>query len=85
MASAIGDMTSHENQELQWFVEPCIVIVVAGLSSLNPYKKFSNNFLHIFYFRVSSVLNRDVTQYGKKFLFDKREDTCWNSDQVRVT
>ena len=31
---------------------------------------------------VSSVLNRDVKQYGKKFLFDKEDDTCWNSDQV---
>ena len=32
--------------------------------------------------RVSSVLNRDSSQYGKKFMFDKHEDTCWNSDQV---
>ncbi len=31
--------------------------------------------------RVSSVLNRNVKEYGKKFLFDGREDTCWNSDQ----
>ncbi|XP_078495586.1 nuclear receptor 2C2-associated protein-like isoform X1 [Ciona intestinalis] len=31
--------------------------------------------------RVSSVLNRDVKQYGKKYLFDNNEDTCWNSDQ----
>ncbi|XP_045215905.1 nuclear receptor 2C2-associated protein-like [Mercenaria mercenaria] len=31
--------------------------------------------------RVSSVLNRDVKQYGKKFLVDGNEDTCWNSDQ----
>ena len=33
-------------------------------------------------YSVSSVLNRDVKQYGKKFLFDKKDDTCWNSDQV---
>ena len=33
-------------------------------------------------YSVSSVLNRDVKQYGKKFLFDKEDDTCWNSDQV---
>ena len=33
-------------------------------------------------FRVSSVLNRDVKQFGKKFLFDGHDDTCWNSDQV---
>ncbi|XP_034036185.1 nuclear receptor 2C2-associated protein [Thalassophryne amazonica] len=31
--------------------------------------------------RVSSVLNRDVKQFGKKYMFDSREDTCWNSDQ----
>ncbi|XP_057294797.1 nuclear receptor 2C2-associated protein-like [Hydractinia symbiolongicarpus] len=30
---------------------------------------------------VSSVLNRDVKQFGKKFLFDNNDDTCWNSDQ----
>lgn len=30
---------------------------------------------------VSSVLNRDVKQYGKKYLFDGDEETCWNSDQ----
>ncbi|XP_053539213.1 nuclear receptor 2C2-associated protein [Ictalurus punctatus] len=31
--------------------------------------------------RVSSVLNRDVKQFGKKFMFDCSEETCWNSDQ----
>lgn len=31
--------------------------------------------------RVSSVLNRDAKQFGKKYLFDGNEDTCWNSDQ----
>ncbi|XP_057182147.1 nuclear receptor 2C2-associated protein isoform X2 [Triplophysa rosa] len=31
--------------------------------------------------RVSSVLNRDVKQFGKKFMFDANEETCWNSDQ----
>ena len=34
--------------------------------------------------RVSSTLNRDTKQFGKKFLFDGREETCWNSDQVRL-
>ena len=34
--------------------------------------------------RVSSTLNRDTKQFGKKFLFDNREETCWNSDQVRT-
>ena len=31
--------------------------------------------------KVSSVLNRNVKEFGKKFLFDGREDTCWNSEQ----
>uniref|UniRef100_A0A663E834 Nuclear receptor 2C2 associated protein n=1 Tax=Aquila chrysaetos chrysaetos TaxID=223781 RepID=A0A663E834_AQUCH len=31
--------------------------------------------------RVSSVLNRDVKQFGKKHMFDTNEETCWNSDQ----
>uniref|UniRef100_A0A3Q3RCD0 Nuclear receptor 2C2-associated protein n=1 Tax=Monopterus albus TaxID=43700 RepID=A0A3Q3RCD0_MONAL len=30
---------------------------------------------------VSSVLNRDVKQYGKKNMFDCNEETCWSSDQ----
>ena len=28
------------------------------------------------------MLNRDVKQYGKKYMFDGNEETCWNSDQV---
>ena len=31
--------------------------------------------------KVSSVLNKNVKEFGKKFLFDNHEDTCWNSDQ----
>jgi len=31
--------------------------------------------------KVSSVLNRQVREYGKMYMFDGREDTCWNSDQ----
>jgi hypothetical protein len=31
--------------------------------------------------KVSSVLDRNVKEYGKNFLTDGREDTCWNSDQ----
>jgi len=31
--------------------------------------------------RVSSVLNRNVKEFGKKHLFDGKDDTCWNSDQ----
>jgi hypothetical protein len=33
--------------------------------------------------KVSSTLNRDTKQFGKKFLFDGLDETCWNSDQVR--
>ena len=43
-----------------------------------------------FEIKVSTVLNRQVSEYGKLFMFDGREDTCWNSDQgtpqwVRIT
>ncbi|XP_074834360.1 nuclear receptor 2C2-associated protein [Carettochelys insculpta] len=31
--------------------------------------------------RVSSVLNRDAKQFGKKHMFDVSEETCWHSDQ----
>ncbi|KPU76108.1 uncharacterized protein Dana_GF26890 [Drosophila ananassae] len=31
--------------------------------------------------RVSSVLNKDVKQYGKQFMFDTNEDTSWSSDE----
>ncbi|TPX68601.1 hypothetical protein SpCBS45565_g03009 [Spizellomyces sp. 'palustris'] len=31
--------------------------------------------------RVSSTLNRDVKAYGKHFLTDGSDETCWNSDQ----
>jgi len=30
--------------------------------------------------RVSSVLNKDTRAYGKQFLADGKEETCWNSD-----
>uniref|UniRef100_A0A4W5N376 F5/8 type C domain-containing protein n=1 Tax=Hucho hucho TaxID=62062 RepID=A0A4W5N376_9TELE len=30
---------------------------------------------------VTSVLNRDVQQFGKKYMFDSNEEACWNSDQ----
>ncbi|KAF4518828.1 hypothetical protein B566_EDAN008157 [Ephemera danica] len=33
--------------------------------------------------RVSSVLNRNAKEYGKQFLFDDKEDTCWNSEQFQ--
>ena len=32
-------------------------------------------------YRVSSVLRRNVREFGPKHLFDGLEDTCWNSDQ----
>ncbi|XP_013794925.1 nuclear receptor 2C2-associated protein-like [Limulus polyphemus] len=36
---------------------------------------------HVAKIRVSSVLNRDVKQFGKQYLTDGNDDTCWNSDQ----
>lgn len=27
------------------------------------------------------MLNRDIKQYGKAFMFDGEEETCWNSDR----
>ena len=32
--------------------------------------------------RVSSVLNKDNKNYGKKNLIDGSEETCWNSEAV---
>lgn len=43
------------------------------------------SYLVFFFNRVSSVLNRDVKQFGKKFMFDGEEESCWNSDQVIVS
>ncbi|XP_058019410.1 nuclear receptor 2C2-associated protein isoform X1 [Ahaetulla prasina] len=34
--------------------------------------------------RVSSVLNREVKQFGKKYMFDGNEETSWNSDQGAI-
>ncbi|KAJ2231469.1 Nuclear receptor 2C2-associated protein [Coemansia sp. RSA 485] len=31
--------------------------------------------------KVSSVLNKDTTSYGRKHLFDGSAETCWNSEQ----
>ncbi|KAF9957211.1 Nuclear receptor 2C2-associated protein [Modicella reniformis] len=30
--------------------------------------------------KVSSVLNRETALYGKQFLTDDSEETCWNSE-----
>ncbi|KAG0327297.1 Nuclear receptor 2C2-associated protein [Dissophora globulifera] len=30
--------------------------------------------------KVSSVLNRETSLYGKQFLTDNSEETCWNSE-----
>ncbi|XP_033213041.1 nuclear receptor 2C2-associated protein [Belonocnema kinseyi] len=30
--------------------------------------------------RVSSVLNKNIKEFGKKHLFDESNETCWNSD-----
>ncbi|XP_013927674.1 PREDICTED: nuclear receptor 2C2-associated protein [Thamnophis sirtalis] len=34
--------------------------------------------------RVSSVLNREVKQFGKKYMFDGNEETSWSSDQGAI-
>ncbi|KAJ3213451.1 Nuclear receptor 2C2-associated protein [Dinochytrium kinnereticum] len=31
--------------------------------------------------KVSSVLNRDGKNFGRQFLTDRNDETCWNSDQ----
>ena len=51
------------------------------LLNINKDFKQSNNKLLIEP-RVSSVLNKDTKSYGKQFLCDGKEETCWNSDQV---
>lgn len=34
------------------------------------------------FFRVSSVLNKNVKEFGKQNMFDDSNETCWNSDSV---
>lgn len=36
-------------------------------------------------YRVSSVLNKDIKQFGKQNMFDGSDETCWNSHQVSHT
>lgn len=43
-----------------------------GSENLNPSPSFVS--------KVSSVLNKDSKTYGKQYLFDGSEETCWNSD-----
>jgi len=33
--------------------------------------------------RVSSTYQRDVKNFGKQFMTDNDDETCWNSDQVK--
>ena len=35
--------------------------------------------------RVSSVLNKDVKNFGPAFLNDGLSETCWNSEQGNIT
>ena len=39
---------------------------------------FAQNYL--LKYTVSSTLNRNHKEFGKKHLLDGRADTCWNSD-----
>ena len=36
--------------------------------------------IHSFPFRVSSTYGRDIKSYGKQYLIDGSDETCWNSD-----
>ncbi len=36
----------------------------------------------VLFFRVSSVLNKNSKEYGKQYMVDNCDDTCWNSAQV---
>lgn len=40
--------------------------------------------LNVFIYRVSSTLNNDHKNYGKKNMFDGNEETCWNSSEVKI-
>jgi hypothetical protein len=31
--------------------------------------------------KISSVLSNNATEFGKHFMLDGNDDTCWNSDQ----
>ena len=33
-----------------------------------------------FAINVSSVLDKNTKDFGKKYMFDGKEETCWNSD-----
>lgn len=46
------------------------------------YSEYFLNFNLMCKCSVSSVLNKDVKQHGKGFMFDGLEDTAWYSDQV---
>lgn len=35
--------------------------------------------------RVSSILNKDNKQHGRRFMFDGQDDTAWSSDQVNFS
>ena len=62
-------------------IEPPVIL--AHCTDTSPLHSITTLYCVLFNcFRVSSVLGRDVKQYGKKFMFDGADDTCWNSDQV---
>ncbi len=54
------------------------IVSVFSMSSLSDILQTAKDSYTV---KVSSVLNRNVKEFGKKFLLDGREDTCWNSDQ----
>lgn len=64
------------------------VAVTVAVDSLNPHSQSGSSIREMVDLaaaptttRVSSTLNRDTKQFGKKFLIDGSDETCWNSDQ----
>ena len=58
--------------------------LISPLHRTDPPYPFISPF-HVHILRVSSVLNRNVKDFGAVHLFDGSPDTCWNSDQVKVS
>ena len=51
------------------------------ICSLTGISRANGIFIYSLSIRVSSVLNKGTKSYGKQYLFDGNEETCWNSDE----
>ena len=56
-------------------------LIIHFISEMIEMEEILENNIEDLEIKVSSVLNRQISEYGKNFMFDGREDTCWNSDQ----